>query len=64
MIVTPLVVGSHTQRLHGSPSSVSRALAGRTTRWQVDKEQDWPPTAPSRRPGALVPAGLPWKTCV
>ena len=64
MMVTTLVVGSHAQRLRASPSSVSRPVSGRTARWQVDQEQDWPPTAPSGRQGALVLAVLPQDTCV
>ena len=64
VMVTPLVMGSHAQRLHASPSSVSRPVAGRTARWQVDKEQHWPPTAPGGRPRAPVPAGLPRDTSV
>ena len=58
-MVTPLVMGSHAQRLRASPSSVSRPVAGRTTRWQVDKEQHWPPTALSGRPGAPFLQGFP-----
>ena len=42
---------SHSQRLHASPSSMSRPVSGRTARYQVDKEQDWPLTATSGRPG-------------
>ena len=54
VMVTPLVMGSHAQRLRASPSSVSRPVAGRTARWQVDKEQHLPPTAPCGRPRAPV----------
>ncbi|XP_038415179.1 uncharacterized protein LOC119874619 isoform X2 [Canis lupus familiaris] len=58
-MVTPLVMSSHAQRLRASPSSVSRPVAGRTARWQVDKEQHWPPTAPSGRLGAPFLQGFP-----
>ena len=43
-MVTPLGAGSPEQRLHISPSSGSRPVAGRTTRWQGHEEQDWPLT--------------------
>ena len=59
----PAGPGLPAQRLHPSPSSGSRPVAGRTARWQGDEEQDWPPTprAGSRAPG---PAGLPRDTCM
>ena len=40
----PAGPGLPTQRLHPSPSSGSRPVAGRTARWQGDEEQDWSPT--------------------
>ncbi|KAM8932875.1 uncharacterized protein AAEQ78_019386 isoform 1-T2 [Lycaon pictus] len=58
-MVTPLGVGSPAQRLRASPSSGSRPVAGRTARWQVDEEQDWPLTAPHGRPRPRVLQGFP-----
>ena len=34
-------------------------MAGRTARWQVDEEQDWPLTAPHGRPRPRVLQGFP-----
>ena len=48
----PTGTGLPAQRLHPSPSSGSRPVAGRTARWQGHKEQDWPLTP---RTGGRVP---------
>ena len=61
-MVTPLGVGSPEQRLHPSPSSGSRPVAGRTTRWQGDKDRTCL-QHPQGRSGPRVLQGFPQDIC-